>query len=1271
MAARALPRWAGRVFAPAILAREAARTSRQWQTYAARAVFSASLLGFLLTILWIASRAPIDKSDFAWIGRGIFVAFTVVEQLLIAVLAPSMAASAITEELEDRTADVLALTRITPPEILVGKVLSRVLVLALVVLGAMPVMAVVATLGGVSGVEVLATSAHNLVTVTLLAFLGAFFALFTRSALLATVAADGIAGTMYLAAPPLYAAMAADPWAGVHLSPLLGSTAIDGWAFLPVLAYLPVIALLVRLAGRIFDLRIGRASIERAFSAQTWQARRWGVELGTVAVAALLLPFAVATCWYLRLNLGAGAGPVRAVALFLATGFLWTWWVAALYVAAWPALQLVALVVDGIDRLVSRTRSRQERMGEPKVWANPVAWYEARPDRWVQVIAPVIFVAVVAGIWIFQTGMALVPGGLVLTGAAGTTAAVLLTTWLVTGSIERERREGTLEVLFTTPVTSGAFIAGKLAGALLAGFPVLLFTAPAYVFGVVWLDAFVLQDFHWVNLAHGLAVWVWTLPLWLALVAASMAIAIRTRKLQAAFGTTLGVAIFALGTPTIIGRAFPSVPSLALPARVLVPPLAGADSAWEYGVGIALMAGLAAALLLVTTARIRSWIATGAALLLGFGATPARAAEPQDGFQLAAVPLADGMGRVGDWTGVDVALENLGAATDGTLALVSKKPSQSDAILYERAIALPEGARKDVTLIARMEAPSFGDTEVVLHTGDGREAKATVAFHPIPEGATAIAVLGDDPFGLNGILTSRREAVPALRPSAARDDPRAVRAGLVPLANAPRHAAEYAGFDWVVWMRADPARLEAPQLDALQHWVASGGHLLIELTDTAPAVRASPVAAWLPVELGDLSDVSDVDALLLALGAPPAGPVAVATPQATVRADRTSWVRAEAKGGRPLWVSSRYGLGTIHVLLADPRVAPLATVDRQTLWRALLSLEPAPPDLPAGLARALRMDDPPSGCALLPEETWQDPVDGWTSGLRSILSEIPGVSPVPMPWVLGFAALYLFVIGPLDWFALRWLGRQPLTWITFPASILVFSLIALAGTAWTKGSQAMVRRFELVDQLSGTGSWRGATYLGVFSTRKAEISITGGFADGLVTPLETPGFLSHPAVDVGEGAGKLRYHAETWSLAYVRSEWTAPSPGDVSVRRGPDGWELTNHLPFALTDAVVYQRQQPLAAVDVLPAGGSVVLAEGTPPDLDGDVRKIYGTFAEGVDLGRPHLEGAGPPGVLLATLPDAVEPLQIEGLQPVIEGRTVLRVPVEPVSTVAPQETP
>jgi ABC-type transport system involved in multi-copper enzyme maturation permease subunit len=1245
-----IARWfRGHAHAVSMLSREAARTSRQWQTYASRAGFSGVLLSLFLGLMYLVSGLPgIDASQLSYVGRYMFVFFTILQQLLIFGLAPMLAANAMSEEMDDRTLDILALTRLRPTEILVGKVLSRVLVLALVSLGALPVVSVIASLGGVSVAEVLATSAHHLATIVFLSFLGGFYALFTRNALLATMAASVTATVTYLVPSSVYATLVWDPADAVHLSPLLGSTAIDGWALLPVLAQLPLVALIVFLGSTLFDLHIGRAGSKRLFAFDTWHTRVWGVGVGVVAIASVGVLPAAGLCWTLQRSGLAALGPAGEAALHVvAQGYVWLWMLAATTAALWTVLRITADIVEGLDRTVRRNRLLAERTGVPSVWANPVAWYEARPHRWARVAVPLLFASSLAGFMLVQSAMFFIPGVLVLAGMTGTGTAVAATVWMVTRSVAADRRDGTLEVLLTSPLSGMSIVTGKLAGAVVAGLPMLLLSGPLYGVGILYLDAFFPSDYRWFTLIHGAAVWMWTFPAWLALVTLGMAVSLRTNNLRSAFVTTIGAALLWFLGAGLAGRIWGDVPWIALPMRIASPALAGSHNAFEYlASALGLIAASGAGLTGIAW-RLRRWLVPMVALLF---ALPALA----DDLSMTATPLGDGIARMDRWLPIEVEIANAGPGTRGTLSWVAGGGGTT----WRREVDLPEGARKSVSLAIRPGVMA-GKTRVLLETADDRSVEVEVALRGIADSAVAIAVLGDDPVGINGIAVASTAPPPGPRPRPTVDEPRPVRTGLVALADAPTHTSGWDTFDQVVWYRADPTRLDPRQLFALRAWVADGGNLTLVVTDTAPAVRASPLADWLPAELGALRDLPDLDGLLTAVGAPPAGPIAVAAPAASARPG--AWIRASAADGSPLWSTGRYGLGTVTLLLADPRVAPLSAVPRDGLWRAVLSL-PATgvAQVPADLAAALHAIEPPLRCAL-GKPSYGDPVETWSAPVRTFLDDIPGVAPLPLTWLAAFSALYLLIIGPVDWFVLRRLRREPLTWVTYPTSIAVFSAVALIGTSWSKGSQAVVRRLEIVDALPGTGLWRGSTFIGVFSTRKTTVALTGGFDDSVVIPLENPGFADQPQVEVSEGPGSFRWHAETWTLAHARSAWVAEAPGQLTVTPMPDGsFRLHNGLANAIGPVWIERSGEHTGCVPSLAAGETrsaptTCDGPGPPPEL----LDVTDNIEESPDLGHGHLEGRATHAMVFAVLPEPIEPIALTGLVPMAQGTTVLRVPV------------
>src|SRR5262249_5701693 len=78
-------------------------------------------------------------------------------------------------------------------------------------------------------------------------------------------------------------------------------------------------------------------------------------------------------------------------------------------------------------------------------------------------------------------------------------------------------------------------------------------------------------------------------------------------------------------------------------------------------------------------------------------------------------------------------------------------------------------------------------------------------------------------------------------------------------------------------------------------------------------------------------------------------------------------------------------------------------------------------------------------------------------------------------WVALFILFYIALVGPLDYFVLKKLfKRLELTWITFPVSVIVVSLVAYLIAYKVKGTDLRINKVDLVDVDLHTGLGEGA-----------------------------------------------------------------------------------------------------------------------------------------------------------------------------------------------------
>lgn len=714
------------------------------------------------------------------------------------------------------------------------------------------------------------------------------------------------------------------------------------------------------------------------------------------------------------------------------------------------------------------------------------------------------------------------------------------------------------------------------------------------------------------------------------------------------------------------------------------------------------------------------WRLLLAALMLLLVAGPAAAQEEEEKEEVLVVdslspkkgrlaarltPFADGLVREGSWSPLFLQLANGGGPLDVSLS-ATEFGANFTTESYSRTVELPEGGRKDATLYVRTGSRT-GTRSLEVRGDPQRSGVIEYPARMLRNEDVGIAVIGVNTLGLPAIQETWTYGVPSDGPRPHATSPRQVRTGIVPEVSMPDRAIGWGAVDWVVWPEPDPGGVSDAQLHALLGWVASGGHLLVTVTDSYPRLAGTELAHALPVAVTGVEDVSDIGRLFQALALRPPAPTTVPVAQTTLVQDGRHTEVLATIADTPAWVVGTYGLGTVHVLTVDPTRVPFTQVtDTADIWRPLLWL-PAPEQSPATLLNGTSQGywDPTRQTPSFDESFWiADPTNpgltarararlttldaldivasedcmvfqgmqhpalathwselprgSFEAALRSILSDIPGVAPLPLSWLIAFAGIYLFVIGPLDYYALRLLKRQPLTWVTFPVSIAVFSAIALVGTSYTKGSQAVMTHVEVVDVLPGTPYQRGVSWFGIFATSKNEVVVRSDYDEGLTTPLGDGGFMSEPSISSSEASGELHYLAQTWSLAYGESGWVRRGEsGHVEVEKLESGtYAVTSRLPVTLRHAQLRLdgREWTIGTLD--PDASVTATFASLPATTDPRIPQLYELTADFFDdaMGG-HLHEA----LIIGVLDEPVDSLKVEGLRPSRDTITIYRVPV------------
>lgn len=180
-----------------LLAKELRLQMRTWRTFSMVSVYLLILGG--LGVLFFSNftySMRLGYTDSAQVGQSLFIFLALLQFSLIYLFVPGLAAASISGEKERQTFDLLVCTRLTPLGIVLGKLVSSLSTVFILILSSLPLYGFVFLLGGVSPGEL-----AILITMLMLSalFFGSFTVLFSalfRKTTVCFIAAYGLAGLL-------------------------------------------------------------------------------------------------------------------------------------------------------------------------------------------------------------------------------------------------------------------------------------------------------------------------------------------------------------------------------------------------------------------------------------------------------------------------------------------------------------------------------------------------------------------------------------------------------------------------------------------------------------------------------------------------------------------------------------------------------------------------------------------------------------------------------------------------------------------------------------------------------------------------------------------------------------------------------------------------------------------------------------------------------------------------------------------------------------------
>jgi hypothetical protein len=263
----------------------------------------------------------------------------------------------------------------------------------------------------------------------------------------------------------------------------------------------------------------------------------------------------------------------------------------------------------------------------------------------------------------------------------------------------------------------------------------------------------------------------------------------------------------------------------------------------------------------------------------------------------------------------------------------------------------------------------------------------------------------------------------------------------------------------------------------LRAWVEQGGHLVVSLGrewQAAAALLGDLLPATPTADLR-LTDVGPVENFAGNVTRPLRAGVTVAR---LAPAEGRQPAVLAATAVTPLVVRAAHGFGRVTLTGVNVSVPPFSEwADRRYFWDKLLGLQGHSSDTTANYSgtRGALIQSASSDLAARMHQSQQT---------------FPHVTLIPFGLVASLVAVYLLLIGPIDYLFLRRVARRmELTWITFPLIVVATSLLAYAVAHSFKGNTLMANKLDLLDVDQPGGAFRGASWMTLYSPGNHDYSV--------------------------------------------------------------------------------------------------------------------------------------------------------------------------------------
>jgi hypothetical protein len=328
----------------------------------------------------------------------------------------------------------------------------------------------------------------------------------------------------------------------------------------------------------------------------------------------------------------------------------------------------------------------------------------------------------------------------------------------------------------------------------------------------------------------------------------------------------------------------------------------------------------------------------------------------------------------------------------------------------------------------------------------------------------------------------------------------------------------YVSLDLLVLCDPDWSLLKPQQVRAICEWISNGGSALLVL-GRHPLPQDSPLKAAIPWQIDEPRQVEIPSGAMQdwGLDAQQAHTVTGWRLSAKPDAPLAGQVRP---GTESLFAMGRIGFGRIAALAFEPSQLAESQASRAAaFWTRVIASCISEGENAAGGSAGSRTQTMMAQAGrgrniiLMPADESQagsqtgvaarsnpNPYDNRhrigvaqnaANQVMNYLFELRQMQPLSIWWVILTLTALAVLLGPVDYWILKRLDKQPYTWLTSTAWIAVFTVGAYYGVQWLRAGSMELRAVTVLDGIADSNCAWGTCYAGVFAPRSDEYQLEG------------------------------------------------------------------------------------------------------------------------------------------------------------------------------------